>query len=321
MTDARFELLQDLLNWSAFFFDPVKDSMFAPHVRGLACLWDLRDQQTGGQEKAALCLRDWLLAVEFDVLTFLGILLLLYIAWTFRRVHGGLSLLITGAGFLVGAAILVALSGSLLPGGALWANRPDIDRVALTAAVIFLFFYLPRLGMGLRALLSSPRVDPRAQDEHRILPSQWATIRRLVENCGGGSRGTSRQLQRTPQEGKIISLNAGWGTGKTFILRYFQLLSVLPRVKMAREAEDLPVNLVVSYYNAWSNQMEADPEFAIVRHLVSDRHVMWPCGWITVPAWRILWRELLSALGGLGKMSFKLSEVSVEGGGGQSRRA
>ncbi|MGR3434395.1 MAG: hypothetical protein ACU0CO_05830 [Shimia sp.] len=213
---------------------------------------------------------------------------------------------------------------------------PSLGAAIMAALALLGLILGPRLAFGLRALTFQPPEGDTEVDHATLpLPSQWAAIEALVGHCGGSRNG----LERTPFEGKVVTLDAGWGTGKTFVVRSFERIcnatphavgpfeppwaARLPRglqwLVTGRARGDThppPIDLVVSHYNAWQNQMEPDPEFAIVQHLISDRRVMWPCGWLTIPAWRILATLVLSGPArGLG-YRFKMFSFQIEGAPG-----
>lgn len=168
---------------------------------------------------------------------------------------------------------------------------------ALVLLAILTLVYLPRFVLGVAATANRHVPDDAPVG---LFPSQWKVVGQLIRDCGG-RRGEG--VERTPSEGKIISLEARWGDGKTFVLRAFERISNAPRYKgtwpraQLNTPEETDCNLVVSYYNAWTNQTAPDPEFAIVQHLVGDPRVMWPYGWMTVPAWRIMLNWLLGRFG------------------------
>ncbi len=256
----------------------------------------------------------WYESLSFDFWIAATALFVAYLTFAYWRTFGLISLFIWAFAIIAGASLLVASQSLLFPETAFWAKQATADCITQMAVAILTVVYLPRLMIGLRSQMISPRSTTRFEGGMRPLPSQWVAINKLIENCGGGDNSANDTLERTPYEGKIVSINSSWGTGKTSIVRNFERLSNLPRVDSGQTASMHPVNLVVSYYNAWSNQMEPDPEYAIVRHLIADRRVMWPYGWLAVPAWRIIAKTISSAVRSLGGLKLKVSTVSVEGG-------
>jgi len=251
--------------------------------------------------------------VKFNPLYLSAIVFLLYLAFAYWRVFGAISTFFLVASTALAATLVVAVQELVFPSPDWLMQTPYADRMAITAAGILCLMFLPRLALGLRAQLVSARPKLRLDKGVLPLPSQWQTIQQLIENCGGASSSETDSLERTPYEGKIVSVNAGWGTGKTFVVRNFERLSNLPHVDPGYWVPAPPVNLVVSYFNAWSNQMDPDPEYAIVKHLIADRRVMWPYGWLAVPAWRIIFKSIFASVGSLGGLTVKLSSVSVAG--------
>lgn len=253
----------------------------------------------------------------------LFVVFFLYQTATYWLVRGFFGLLLSLFQISTLAMVLVAI-GLIAPESLKitgLSSLPGYVQFIVIALIVHALIYVPRFLIGIHAGLRT-KSDQISNDVASLLPSQAEVVRRLFDNCGGvpfnenqsnrGSRNT--KAGRTPHEGQLVTLEAGWGRGKTYVLRKFQELA---KPKGAFQGSDTghDFNLVVSYYNAWSNQAERDPEFAIVKHLIADRRVVWPYGWIALPAYRIFFAGFSNAL--FGGASFKLdtSMLKMEGAG------
>ncbi len=150
----------------------------------------------------------WYESLSFDFWITATALFVAYLTFAYWRTFGLISVFIWAFAIIAGASLLVASQSLLFPETAFWAKQATADRITQMAVAVLAVVYLPRLMIGLRSQMISPRSTTRFEGGMRPLPSQWVAINKLIENCGGGDDSANDTLERTPYEGKIVSINS-----------------------------------------------------------------------------------------------------------------
>jgi KAP family P-loop domain len=240
----------------------------------------------------------------------------------YARVFGALGLILKLTVLSAGAAFALALN-NVLPNWLSFAaldHRSFVQQFVVALLVVHWLIFLPRFFLGITARIGSG-TGMDVGNSHALLPSQAKTVERLLATAGGvpyepkPTAADRRRIPR-PKEGRLMTLDASWGSGKTFILRKFQDYADIRHQRRPRQKRPHDFHLVVSYFNAWSHQASRDPEFAIVEHLIADARVVWPYGWLVLPAWQIILERLLRLFSRGSGFSVDMAWVKLEGGGG-----
>ena len=108
-------------------------------------------------------------------------------------------------------------------------------------------------------------------EQYRILPGHKDVVGNLRRATGAGNSSDGDGDLR-PQ---IVAFKGGWGMGKTACLRAFQ-----------HQVESEGAGVVV-WFDCWRHQVDAQPEFSLYWEVAQNWRVLWPYGWLAVPALRI----------------------------------
>lgn len=163
-----------------------------------------------------------------------------------------------------------------------WGTRPILEKIAVVLGGPVLLILIPRylhlLSAAIRQLREAlawhglPGLMPPLFEA--ALPSHKEVIAELMRGTG-----TDPAHPISPHA-KTIALRAGWGVGKTACLRAFQ-----HKVLTQRGADKMPFGAVI-WFDCWRHQADPQPEFALYWQMAQDWRMLWPFGWLVVPAFR-----------------------------------
>lgn len=126
----------------------------------------------------------------------------------------------------------------------------------------------------------------------QVLPSQRGVIEDLLQ-----ATGLDMDRPLSPQA-RTVALKASWGMGKTACLRAFEHRVMAPCSKSG----------VVAWFDCWRHQADPQPEFSIYWEMAQTWRMLWPWGWLFVPALRIY----LTLLPVIAKATLDIGKAKLE---------
>lgn len=102
------------------------------------------------------------------------------------------------------------------------------------------------------------------------LPSQRVVINALYQAT----------VRRGDAQPNTLALRGKWGSGKTASLRHYENC-------LTRDRSLGKPSAALVWFDCWRHQTESQPESALYWHVASNFSLLWPFGWLSVPALRL----------------------------------